>query len=1008
VSDLLGLGSSGVLAYQRALVTVSNNIANVATEGYSRQEALLVSMPPRPIGTQSVGMGVLAQTVRRQYDEFAESNLRQSSSNLTGQAPLVQYAGRVLDLMAGQQTGLVGAMARFFDVARDVTADPASPIYRASFLGEAGTLATSVRQLRSQIDDIDTETRGGIDNAVARINTLSGQIALVNRQLQKRTDLDRQPPELLDHRDRLLRDLSEVVQIRTSFELNGEVSVSVGQTASAGLVVDRGHAIEATAMHTPSTGRVELQLGPRNGRETVAGLTGGEVGGLLAFREQVLAPTRQRLDDITSALIDGVNGAHRGGMDLLGQVGGDLFGVEPGLSASAGIRVLVDDANRVAAAGLFRAVADPANVGTATATVDYVAPVYDGPAQSLDERFASVGLDSPPQEVAIGLGQQAVAVIPAGLRDAAVYFDPAAGQWPQVFTRDGRHLLGSALTVDQKRDILALPGMTPGSTYSADYVNVGGTSEGYRGADYFMGVLARSVVSPSYDPLTGEVVGTAVAPARIEGQPMATSWPAGGIGAGALVLNGTALPALATPSSAADVAAWINDQRASTGVVASATQAVRLPAGSVFALNAVATQVTLKAEGAGYSQAQIVTPDGGWASVDDLAAAINAQAASSGVWAHVSSHGDLVFTNPDAAAVTIGGDLLATRGTFGATLSLTAAQRTASVSFGSPATALNGGQPFALVFEEDGGGPATTINVTDATPQGLVDAVNAAGLGVMARLVDDGSALPWRVEITGMTQGFTVRSDGVTSLGFGASSADTDTEIRLGLGAGGTPDVLTGLGLRTGVYWSGQAPEDLVVLLSGEGRAQVTAAYQPTTGFDRREGLRGNAVAVEFSSPTRYQVVDVSTGTVLAERGYDPNDVSAVIDYRGLQLRLTRPPLAGDRYTIDGNRAGVGDNRAMLRLAALGDEALLPGQLTLQNAYLQHTSGVGTVARQATIAEEALSVVYEQSVQLRENVAGVNLDEEAADLIRLQQAYQASARVMQTATTMFDTLLQIR
>jgi hypothetical protein len=264
------------------------------------------------------------------------------------------------------------------------------------------------------------------------------------------------------------------------------------------------------------------------------------------------------------------------------------------------------------------------------------------------------------------------------------------------------------------------------------------------------------------------------------------------------------------------------------------------------------------------------------------------------------------------------------------------------------------------------------------------------------------------VEITGTTQGFTVRSDDVTSLGFGASSADTDTEIRLGLGAGGTPDVLTGLGLRTGVYWSGQAPEDLVVLLSGEGRAQVTAAYQPTTGFDRREGLRGNAVAVEFSSPTRYQIVDVSTGTVLAERGYDPNDVSAVIDYRGLQMRLSRPPLAGDRYIIDGNQAGVGDNRAMLRLAALGDEALLPGQLTLQNAYLQHTSGVGNVARQATIAEEALSVVYQQSVQLRENVAGVNLDEEAADLIRLQQAYQASARVMQTATTMFDTLLQIR
>jgi flagellar hook-associated protein FlgK len=910
MSDLLGLGSTGVLAYQRALTTVGNNIANVATDGYSRQEALLVSMPPRPVGTQSIGMGVLAQTVRRHYDEFVESNLRQSASNLTSQAPLVQYAGRVLDLMAGQQTGLIGAMARFFDSARDVSVDPASPISRAAFLGEAGTLATTVTQLRARIDDIDTETRGGFDNAVARVNTLAGQIALVNRQLQKRTELDRQPPELLDQRDRLLRELAEVVKVRTAFERNGEVSVSLSESMRTGLVVDRGQAVEATSVHTPATGRVELQLGPRNRRETIAGLTGGEIGGLLAFREQVLAPTRQRLDDIASAFVEGVNAVHRSGMDLLGQMGGDLFGVEAGRSASAGLRVLVSDPNRVAAAGLFRAVVDPDNVGTAVATVAYISPRPEGPAQVLDQRFASTGLPSAAQDVAIGLGQQAVAVVPAGLRDAAVYFDPAAGQWPQVITREGRHLLGSALTVDQQRDVLALPGMTPGSTYSAEHLNKGGTSDAYLNGDYFLGALARSAVVPSYDPLTGEEVGTVVAPARLDGGPMATSWPAGGIPAGALVLNGTALPALANPVDASGMAAWINAHSAQTGVTATATQAVRLPAGSVFALNAVASQVTLKAAGPGYATAQIVTPAGGWSSVDELAAAINAQAAASGVWAHVSSHGDLVLTNPDAEAVTIGGDLLATRGTFGASLSLAA--------------------------------------------------------------------------------------------------ANSDDDIRLGLGTGGTPDMLTRLGLHTGVHWLGEAPQDLVVLLAGEGRAQVSAAYETQAGFDLRDALRAAPFAVEFSDPTRYRVVDLASGSVLAERAYDPADTAAVIDYRGLQLRLSKPPLAGDRFTIDGNRSGVGDNRAMLDLAALGDADLLPGRLTLQNAYLQHSSGVGNVARQATIAEEALTVVYQQSVQLRENVAGVNLDEEAADLIRLQQAYQASARVMQTATTMFDTLLQIR
>lgn len=1007
MSDLLGLGSTGVLAYQRALTTVSNNIANVATEGYSRQEAILITMPPRPVGTQSIGMGVVAQTVRRQYDEFVETNLRQSASNWTGQAPLVQYASRVLDLMAGEQTGLVGAMARFFDTARDVSADPASPISRASFVVETGTLAASVRQLRGQIDDIDTETRGSIDNAVDRINTLSGQIALVNRQLLKRTDLDRQPPELLDHRDRLLRELAEVVQIRTTFETNGEVSVSLTETMRTGLVVDRGRTIEATAIHTPSTGRVELQLGPRNGRETVAGLTGGEIGGLLAFREQVLAPTRQRLDQITQALVDGVNGAHRSGMDLLGQVGGDLFGIEAGRDPSAGMKALISDPNRIAAAGLFRAMTDPANVGKAVATVAYVPPALEGPAPALDERFASVGLASSPQAVEIGLGQQPVAVISAGLKNGVVYFDPATGQWPQVLTREGRHLLGSALTVDQQRDVLALPGMTPGSTYSADYLNKAVGDDAYRDGDYFLGALSRSAVVPSYDPKTGDEVGTIVAPARLDGAPMATSWPAGGIAAGAVVLNGTAMPALATPANAADVADWINAQRAQTGVAATATQSVRLPAGSVYALNEVASQVSLKAEGAGYTQAQITTPDGGWKSVDDLAAAINTQASSSGVWAHVSIHGDLVLTNPDAAALTIGGDLLATRGTFGATLTLAPAQRTTSVGFGSAATVINAGQPFDLSFDEQGGVSATTISVTDATPAGVVSAINAANLGVTAQLVDSGDALPWKVVVTGTDQPFTL-SSALPGLGWGASTVDVGTEIRLGLGTGGTPDVLSRLGLRTGVHWLGETPEDLVVLLSGEGRAQVSAAYQTQPAFDLRESLRSAPVAVEFSSPTRYRVVDVASGSVLADRTYNPSDISAVIDYRGLQLRLSKPPLANDRFIIDGNRSGVGDNRAMQTLAALGDAELLPGRLTLQNAYLQHSSSVGNVARQATIAQEALSVVYQQSVQLRENVAGVNLDEEAADLIRLQQAYQASARVMQTATTMFDTLLQIR
>jgi flagellar hook-associated protein FlgK len=83
------------------------------------------------------------------------------------------------------------------------------------------------------------------------------------------------------------------------------------------------------------------------------------------------------------------------------------------------------------------------------------------------------------------------------------------------------------------------------------------------------------------------------------------------------------------------------------------------------------------------------------------------------------------------------------------------------------------------------------------------------------------------------------------------------------------------------------------------------------------------------------------------------------------------------------------------------------GSKTVASAYVDHVNNMGNIARQATIAKDALTVVRDQAVESRDKVSGVNLDEEAANLIRFQQAYQASAKVMQTASQLFDAMLQI-
>jgi flagellar hook-associated protein FlgK len=129
--------------------------------------------------------------------------------------------------------------------------------------------------------------------------------------------------------------------------------------------------------------------------------------------------------------------------------------------------------------------------------------------------------------------------------------------------------------------------------------------------------------------------------------------------------------------------------------------------------------------------------------------------------------------------------------------------------------------------------------------------------------------------------------------------------------------------------------------------------------------------------------------------------------FQGLSVSFTSVPKVGDRFLLDGNKDGTGNNDNMRALTALESAKLIAGTKTVGSAYVDHVNNMGNIARQATIAKDALTVVRDQAVESRDKVSGVNLDEEAANLIRFQQAYQASAKVMQTASQLFDAMLQL-
>jgi flagellar hook-associated protein 1 FlgK len=237
------------------------------------------------------------------------------------------------------------------------------------------------------------------------------------------------------------------------------------------------------------------------------------------------------------------------------------------------------------------------------------------------------------------------------------------------------------------------------------------------------------------------------------------------------------------------------------------------------------------------------------------------------------------------------------------------------------------------------------------------------------------------------------------------SSGDTsERSIALTLSETGSATDLAKLGFATTLQAPKALSEDLVVFTTGSlGNTAALSASYTKAATDPLQ-LRTSTLEVTFTSDSVYQIRDTQDATVLAQRTYVPGQPIA---YQNLQVALTGTPKSGDVFTIDNNRDGFGSNDNLLRLIEVESAKVLGNDETLHDAYLGLLNQAGSTARQAQVTQEALQVVYEQANEARDQVAGVNLDEEAANLIRFQQTYQASARLLQTANQLFDAILRL-
>lgn len=188
-------------------------------------------------------------------------------------------------------------------------------------------------------------------------------------------------------------------------------------------------------------------------------------------------------------------------------------------------------------------------------------------------------------------------------------------------------------------------------------------------------------------------------------------------------------------------------------------------------------------------------------------------------------------------------------------------------------------------------------------------------------------------------------------------------------------------------------------------RGDVNSATQPPLDANLQA-----TVTLTFTSASAFDVVGTGTGA--------PTGVAYTaggnITYNGWTIQINGTPAAGDVFTISSNTGGVGDNRNAVALAALQSTNTLANNAagnpttSYQGAYAQLVSAIGSDTRRVSNGSEAQQSLLENTVQTQQSLSGVNLDEEAANLLRYQQAYQAAARIIQTSTTLFDTILGIR
>lgn len=337
------IATTGMYVSQASLTTVSHNLSNVNTTGFSRQRVVTAEQNILSSNGTSYDSGVGIAEISRVRSRFLDQTYRQENANKeywSVKNTILEDAQSLLNEYGTSSTssdnGLQQTIQDFFDSWEQLTKDPSSQSARSSVVEYAGAMVDTLDQINEQLSEMQVDSANRVKDGVDTLNSLAKQVAKLNTQITKAEASGGQSSDLQDQRDKLLDEMSALANISVSEQSDGTLDVILGGVSivqgdkTHTLVVDEtGSALQIEWAELGSTakissGSIKAYLDEAD-QSAIAEIDGNTTYNFTTNQNSSLGTLRQGLNDLITTITKKVNTLLESGIDLEGNTGEALF-----------------------------------------------------------------------------------------------------------------------------------------------------------------------------------------------------------------------------------------------------------------------------------------------------------------------------------------------------------------------------------------------------------------------------------------------------------------------------------------------------------------------------------------------------------------------------------------------------------------------------------------------------------------------------------------------------------